>query len=90
MSWARRRRLAPFKQLAATIKKHRDGILEHCRSGLTNGFAEGLNGRIQAATTRARGYATDRHLIVISYLICAHLKHLPKNPWLYPDQAAPE
>jgi transposase len=86
ISWAWRCRLAPFKRLAATLKKHRDGILEHFRSGLSNGFAEGLNGRIQAAKARARGYGTDRHLITISYLICAHLKHLPKNPWLDPAQ----
>ena len=86
ISWARRCRLAPFKRLATTIKKHRDGILEHFRSGLSNGFAEGLNGRIQAAKARARGYGTDRHLIAISYLICAKLKHLPKNPWTHADQ----
>jgi len=86
ISWARRCRLAPFKRLAATLKKHRDGILEHFRSGLSNGFAEGLNGRIQAAKARARGYGTDRHLITISYLICARLKHLPKNPWTHAAQ----
>ena len=85
--WARRCRLAPFKRLGATVRKHADGILEHFRSGLSKGFAEGLNGRVQAAKARARGYGTDRHLITISYLICAHLKHLPKNPWLHPNQA---
>lgn len=86
ISWARRCRLTPFKRLATTLKKHRDGILEHFRSGLSNGFAEGLNGRIQAAKARARGYGTDRHLIAISYLICAKLKHLPKNPWTHAAQ----
>ncbi|MEY2153093.1 ISL3 family transposase [Rhodanobacter sp. 115] len=84
--WARRCRLTPFKRLAATIRKHREGILEHFRSGLSNGFAEGINGRIQAAKARARGYGTDRHLIVMSYLICANLKHLPKNPWTHAAQ----
>jgi transposase len=87
--WARRCRLTPFKRLATTLKKHRDGILEHFRSGLSNGFAEGLNGRIQAAKARARGYGTDRHLIAISYLICAKLKHLPKNPWTHAAQQMP-
>ncbi|MGH8145043.1 MAG: ISL3 family transposase [Rhodanobacteraceae bacterium] len=81
--WARRSRLPSFKRLAATIRKHRDGILEHFRSGLSNGFAEGINGRIQAAKARARGYGTDRHLITMSYLICAKLTHLPKNPWTH-------
>jgi len=86
LSWARRCRLTPFKRLAATVKKHLAGILEHFRSGLSNGFAEGINGRIQAAKARARGYATDRHLIAMSYLICSNLKHLPKNPWTHPGQ----
>lgn len=86
MSWGRRCRLAPFKRLAVTVKKHLDGILEHFRSGLSNGFAEGLNGRVQAAKARARGYGTDRHLIIISYLICSNLKHLPKNPWTHAAQ----
>ena len=68
------------------MKKHREGILEHFCSGLSNGFAEGLNGRIQAAKARARGYGTDHHLITISYLIYAHLTHLPKNPWTHAAQ----
>ncbi|MGA0586293.1 hypothetical protein ACO2Q2_04040 [Dyella sp. KRB-257] len=36
--------------------------------------------RATLAKARARGYGTDRHLIAMSYLICANLKHLPKNP----------
>lgn len=52
----------------------------------SEGEAEGINGRIQAAKARARGYGTDRHLITISYLICANLKHLPKNPWTHAAQ----
>ena len=86
ISWARRCRLAPFKRLGATIKKHLAGIVEHFRSGLDNGFAEAINGRVQAAKVRAKGYGTDAHLITISYLVCAKLKHLPKNPWLHPAQ----
>jgi transposase len=87
--WATRCRLEPFKRLAVTLKKHLDGVLEHFRSGLSNGFAEAINARIQAAKARAKGYATDEHLITISYLICANLKHLPKNPWLRPAQPMP-
>lgn len=30
-----------------------------------------INGRIQAAKVRAKGYGTDAHLITISYLVCA-------------------
>ena len=88
ISWATRCRLAPFKRLAGTVQKHLAGILEHFRSGLNNGFAEAINGRIQAAKVRAKGYGTDAHLITISYLVCAKLRHLPKNPWHTAQQMA--
>lgn len=84
ISWGRRCRLFPFKRLAGTIRKHFDAILGHLRSGLNNGFAEAIDGRIPAAKVRARGYATNRHIITISYLICGKLKHLPENPWQQP------
>jgi len=74
------------RQEAAALKKHLAGILEHFRSRLNNGFAEAINGRVQAARTRAKGYGSDAHLINVSYLVCAKLKHLPKNPWLHPTQ----
>jgi len=48
ISWARRSRLAPFNRLGATVKKHLAGILELFRSCLNNGFAEAINGRVQA------------------------------------------
>ncbi len=82
ISWARRRRLPAFKRLAVTVRAHRDVILEHFRSGLSNRFIEAMNAQIQAAKARAEGYATDQTLIAISYLLCVRLKHLPHNPWL--------
>jgi transposase len=82
ISWARRSRLAPFKRLGATLREHLDGILEHFRCGLSNGYAEAMNGLIDAAKRRARGYGTDRRLITMCYLIGSKLKHLPANPWL--------
>jgi len=81
--WARRSRLASFKRLGATLRVHLDGILEHFRTGLSNGFVEAMNGLIQAAKARARGYATDHRLIIMCYLICGKLKHLPTNPWIH-------
>lgn len=60
----------------------------HFHSGPGNGFAETVNDRIQAARARAKVYDADGHLITISHLICANLKHLPKNPWLDPTQQA--
>jgi transposase len=81
ISWARRSRLAPFKRLGATLRKHFDGIVEHFRCGLSNGFVEAMNGVIQAAKARARGYATDARLTTMCYLLCGKLKHLPENPF---------
>lgn len=84
VSWARRCRLAPFKRLGATVRDHLEGILAHFETGLNNGMAEAINGRIQAAKAKARGYGTDRHLATMSYLVCGKLAHLPANPWLHP------
>lgn len=41
-SRAQRSRLAPFVKAAATVRKHRDGILAAIRYGLSNGLIEGL------------------------------------------------
>ena len=54
--WARRSKLAPFKRLALTLKAHWDGILNGFDSALSNGSVEAINGLIQAAKARARGY----------------------------------
>jgi transposase len=68
--------------LGATVRDHLEGILENFRTGLSNGFVEAMNGLIQAAKARARGYATDHRLIVMCYLIGGKLKHLPTTPWI--------
>ena len=36
---------------------------------------------------RAFIHATNENLIAIAYLLCARLKHLPRNPWLAPATA---
>lgn len=69
ISWARRCRLPAFKRLGATLREHRDGIIEHFRSGLSNGHVEAMNAQILAAKARAKGYATHKNLIAISYLL---------------------
>jgi len=43
--------------------KHLAGILDHFRSRLSNGFAEAINGRVQAAKDAPRAYGSDAHLI---------------------------
>lgn len=77
VSCTRLSRLAPFKRPRTTVLDHLPDILEHFRTGLSNGFVEAMNGLIQAAKARARGYATHHRRITGCYLICGKLKHLP-------------
>lgn len=49
-SRASRCRLAPFVRPAATIRKHRDGILAAIRLGVTNARAEALNNKVRLVT----------------------------------------
>ena len=72
-SWARRSRLEPMKAVAATMARHRDGILAWFDSQIANGLIEGINSLVQAAKAKARGYRTLRNLKAITYLIAGKL-----------------
>jgi transposase len=72
-SWAARSRLAPFKKLARTIRRHLDGVLAFIATGLSNGPTEGLNGKIRTLTRRAFGFHSARSLIGLIFLCCTGL-----------------
>jgi transposase len=72
-SWAIRSQIEPMKKVAKTVKAHWDGILAWFDSQLSNGYVEAINGLIQTAKRRARGYKTTRNLITMSYLIAGKL-----------------
>ena len=72
-SWARRCRLEPMKQVAATMDRHREGILAWFDSRIANGLIEGINSLVQAAKAKARGYRSTRTLKAITYLIAGKL-----------------
>ena len=72
--WATHSQLAPMIKAAKTIKAHWDGLLNWFDSQLTTGFIEGMNGLIQAAKSKARGYRSDKNFIAIAYLLGAKLK----------------
>ena len=72
-SWARRSRLEPMKAVAATIQRHRAGILAWFDSRIANGLIEGINSLVQAAKAKARGYRSTRTLKAITYLIAGKL-----------------
>ena len=71
--WAQRCRLAPFVKLAATLKKHWEGILGFFESGITNAAIESMNGKIQLAKRMARGFRNFKFFRAISYLKAANL-----------------
>jgi transposase len=86
ISWARRSRLKPFKKLAATIRRHLEGILAFIATGLSNGIVEGLNGKIRTITRRAYGFHSAQSLISFIFLCCSGLILHPvfKTPDLHP------
>lgn len=49
-------RMPAFRKLVATIEKHLDGILAHCRHAVRFGVVESINAVVKAIIRRARGY----------------------------------
>ena len=72
-NWAIRCHIEQVKKVARTVKDHWNGILAWFDSKLSNGFLEAVNGLIQAAKRRARGYRSTKNLINMAYLIAAKL-----------------
>ena len=72
-SWAARSRLAPFQKLARTIKAHWDGILGFYPNRVTSAAIEAINGLIQTARRRARGFRNFENLRSICYWIAGRL-----------------
>ncbi|MNI70040.1 hypothetical protein D3C73_1258270 [compost metagenome] len=60
--------------LAQTIKQHEEGILRWFHSKMTNGLIEGINGLVQAAKRRARGYRNVENLIAMVYMTANKLR----------------
>jgi len=68
-----RSRIDPIIKAAKTIKEHWDGVLRWFTSRISNGVVEAINGLIQSAKARARGFRSSRCLITIVYLIAGKL-----------------
>lgn len=69
-SRASRSRLEPFVKLAATIRKHRAGILSAIRLGVSNARAEALNNRVRLITRRAYGFHSPNAALALIMLSC--------------------
>ena len=71
--WATHSRLEPMIRVARTIREHWDGVLRWFETRISNGILEAINGLIQAAKAKARGYRTTRNLIAMAYLTAGDL-----------------
>jgi transposase len=72
-NWAIRSQIEHVKRVARTVKNHWNGILSWFNSKLSNGYVEAVNGLIQSAKRRARGYRSTKNLINMAYLIAGKL-----------------
>ena len=82
--------IEPMAKVAQTLQAHTEGVLRWFRSGLSNGFLEGLNSLVKAAKAKARGYRNVRSLITIAYLIAGKLKFNVAELWPAPVPATPK
>ncbi len=73
LSWCRRSRMKPFINLGKTLKKHMDGILGYFNNYTTSAAIEAVNGLLQLARRRARGYRTFRNFQAMAYWIAGGL-----------------
>lgn len=80
-SWMRRCRLAPMKEAAKTLWKHKEKILAYFESRITNAISEGINSLIQAAKRKARGYHTFEGFSAMIYLVAGKLELATPNPF---------
>lgn len=76
--WARRSRLDPIRRVAATLQRHRDGVLRYCQHPITNGVAEGLNSKIMSIKRKACGFRNPDHFATAIYFHCGGLDLYPR------------
>lgn len=72
-SWASRSRLEPFKKLSRTVKNHWEGILGFYPNRTTSAAIEAINGVLQTARRRARGYRNFENFKAIAYWMAGRL-----------------
>nr|WP_162142477.1 ISL3 family transposase [Aneurinibacillus terranovensis] len=72
--WAKHSQIPDMVKAAKTIRQHEKGVLRWFTSKVTNGIIEAINGLIQSAKRRARGYRSIKNLQTMIYLIAGGLK----------------
>lgn len=69
--------LDAYAKAAATIKRHRDGILDYVRTRSSDGRTRGGNGKIQTITRRSFGFHSARALISMIFLRSGGIRVTP-------------
>jgi transposase len=89
-NWVCHSRIPEMIRVAKSIKAHWDGIVAYLETRLTNGPAEAVNGIIQTAKRKARGFRSFVYFRTIIYLIGSKLKfNLPSPiPGGHPHQTS--
>ena len=75
--WATHSRLQPVIEVARMFKRRLAGIMAFFQHRITNAASEGLNSRIQAIRTAARGYRNREHFKAAIYFHCGGLDLYP-------------
>ncbi|MGF6921653.1 transposase [Paraburkholderia sp. 40] len=75
-----RSKVEPMKDVARLICRHFDGIVAWTQTRQTNGFIEAINGLIQAAKRKARGYTRFTTMRTVLFLIAGKLYFSSFNP----------
>jgi hypothetical protein len=78
--WVARSKIPEMQKVARTLRSHWDGVIAYLRTRITNGAAEALNGIIQTAKRKARGFKTTEYFSAIIYLTSSHLHFDLPNP----------
>lgn len=73
VSWCTRSRMQPFVKLARSLRAHMEGILGYFRNYTTSAAIEAVNGLLQLARRRARGYRRFENFRAIAYWIAGGL-----------------
>jgi transposase len=72
-AWVRTSQLSPMIKAAKTIMAKAEDILRAIANKISNGVLEAINGNVQAAKRKAKGYRSKHNLKLIIYMIAGDL-----------------
>ena len=75
--WAGRSRLKPIIKVAKMLKRHFENIIAYLRHPITNAVTEGLNSKIQAIKSNARGFRSFLNYRTRILFFCEKLNPYP-------------